>query len=230
MQKTILKPFEIPSFSGMVNLPLAVCQFRQLKNLEEYEFRRALGTEFRGVLLEALADYSAAVFFTPGTYSQDAVVKYQTNGVPLFYKAKSSTTNIPTTAADWSLAPKFDAAKTCGAAFENLWCEYLGEWLALSVVIKRLPFLNVQITDAGLLQYDGQNYKTAEEKDNRRLMIALESSRNIVFSNMAKFLIANKSEPCFSTIDFDGTKGCNYGLANFGKVYGRSNRNQYKIG
>jgi hypothetical protein len=176
----IIKPSEVAGFTG-IKLPFNPCDFAGAYNYEVYEFRKCLGLDFRDDLVAALTDFSSANEYDPeATYNQDDLAKYKS----VYYKAKSNgVTSLPTVAADWSLAPKFSDAD-----YEDLYCYYLGPYLGLSILARRLPFIISQITDEGVLSYNGSEYETSDTKSIERLQSSLYADRQIVYDNMDAWL------------------------------------------
>lgn len=225
--KTIIRPRDVVELANMT-LPGNACTFRQLFNIEVFEFRHSLGTGFRLALLDQLEDYSSALIYKANlAYAAGDVVKYQVGEALEYYKAKVNVTanQIPTDADKWMIAPRFkDSA--CQDAFTELYCDYLAEWLSLSVMIKRLPFLFNSITDKGVLQYDGLSYNASNRQGQLSLFHALDTNRSIVFSNMVAWLLAKKDDACFSTINFSQACSC----VNKRKGNARYNKYRIKIG
>lgn len=225
--KTIIKPRDVVEYGNMT-LPGNACTFRQLFNIEVFEFRHSLGDAFRLVLLDQLEDYSSALIYKANqSYSTGDVVKFQVDEGLQYYKAKVNVTpnQIPTDADKWEVAQRFKAGD-CQSKYEELFCDYLAEWLSLSVMIKRLPFLFNSITDKGALQYDGISYNPSNRQGQLSLFHALETQRSIVFSNMVAWLLARKDDVCFSTINFDQACSC----VNKRKGNARYNKFRIKIG
>lgn len=103
--KTLIQPRDVPKYTSM-QLPGNPCTFREIFHIEVYEFRHSLGDAYRKTLLEAMADYSNTELYNDETtYNEGDLVTYWINESLQVYRALTTTTAIPTTVADWELAP-----------------------------------------------------------------------------------------------------------------------------
>jgi len=177
MRKTLLQPIEVPIYAGL-KLPFAPCEFRHVLNHELWEFRKCLGAGLRGDMLTAAADYAPAPVWAPGGtgVAVDAVVSHQC----IYYQKTDGTINPQPPAKEaWKTAPNFSGSGA--AAYEEAWCSFLAEYLSLSILAARLPFIAQQIFDIGVLEYNGNGYRTASDLE--PLKTAMYAQRTRVLSN-----------------------------------------------
>lgn len=198
MKATILSPDDVVSLSGF-DPGFAICKLQELYNIEYKEFRRCLGFDLWRSMLAALAWYPDAVKFEQGVeYEIDDVVVFR----GILSAAVRTTTDTPDNRKDWRSVDKFtgDAADL----YDDLYCKFIGPYLALTVVARRLPFVWTQIQPGGVLQYDGGEFATADPESYDRLLSAIHSNRNDVFSNLEHHvdrLIDGDEEPEFLASD-----------------------------
>ncbi len=228
--KTLIQPRDVPKYTSM-QLPGNPCTFREIFHIEVYEFRHSLGDAYRKTLLTAMVDYTGTDLYSDETtYNEGDLVTYWINESLQVYRALTTTDAIPTTVADWELAPIFEDGD-CQAKYNELYCDYLAPYLAYCVLIKKLPSLVAIINDRGVLQFNGLSYQPADKDSVERLKAALESERLMIYSNMVAFLKADKTNACFSGIDFGTSTDCDTcGSVKNVKLYNRYQRGQNKFG
>lgn len=188
-----MTPTEIISFSGVkINTP--PCSFREIYTIEYYQARTCLGFDFWGDLTGALADYSSAAEWSQQEYSQDAIVLYQ----KVYYQASQITEAQPPTKPDWAVAPKFTG--DCAATYDALFCDFLGPFLAKTVLFNRLPFIRNQVDGLGVLEYNGSEYETGEEEDYQRLKSAIKRDAAMAWGNFVHHMSqqAQKDNDCLA--------------------------------
>lgn len=227
--KTLIQPRDVPKYTSM-QLPGNPCTFREIFHIEVYEFRHSLGDAYRKTLLEAMAEYpDADLYNDETTYNEGDTVTYWINESLQVYRALTTTDAIPTTVADWELAPIFEDGD-CQAKYNELYCDYLAPYLSYCVLIKKLPSLVAIISDKGVLQFNGLSYQPADQSSVASLKAALESERLMIYSNMVAYLKADKDNACFCAIDFGTSTDCDgCGLVKNVKLYNRYQRGQYKF-
>lgn len=228
--KTLIQPRDVPKYTSM-QLPGNPCTFREIFHIEVYEFRHSLGDAYRKTLLAAMADYTGTNLYNDETtYNEGDLVTYWINESLQVYRALTTTDAIPTTVDDWELAPIFEDGD-CQAKYNELYCDYIAPYLAYCVLIKKLPSLVAIISDKGVLQFNGLSYQPADQSSVASLKAALESERLMIYSNMVAYLKADKTNACFSGIDFGTSEDCDgCGLVKNVKLYNRYQRGQYKFG
>jgi len=227
--KTLIQPRDVPKYTSM-QLPGNPCTFREIFHIEVYEFRHSLGDAYRKTLLAAMVDYTGTDLYNDETtYDEGDTVTYWINESLQVYRALTTTDAIPTTVDDWELAPIFEDGD-CQAKYNELYCDYLAPYLAYCVLIKKLPSLVAIISDKGVLQFNGLSYQPADQSSVASLKAALESERLMIYSNMVAYLKADKTNACFSGIDFGASEDCDgCGLVKNVKLYNRYQRGQYKF-
>lgn len=210
MRTTLLTPKDVIQYTG-VNVNVTPCTFRELYNIELYEARKCIGYDFWMTMIAALADYSDKPDYVAGTtYSEDDIVKYQ--GV---YKiALGSTTAVPTVSTDWDNAPLFTGS--CATSYDDLFCKFIGPYLAHKALAKRLPYIWTQIRDTGVVEFNGQTFQTADTGDMTRLQNAIYSDASMILGNLRFYMALDEAEantcytawPGYENAD-TGTCGCN---------------------
>lgn len=203
---TIINPAEVKYLSG-VNKNIPACSFSSVQQVEKRERRNCLGKTFYDSLLADVVDYSGANEYDSATaYVLDDVVIYK----GIYYKATGATTgNAPSDYTKWEYAPKFSEA-----AYNTLWTEYLGMYLALNVLEFTLTGANVDFSDQGLIQHKGETFQQASESSIKRFQMGVTSRISTVLANMTEFLQEEaEGEPLYQTfkgveVNFD----CNDGL------------------
>jgi len=227
--KTLIQPRDVPKYTSM-QLPGNPCTFREIFHIEVYEFRHSLGDAYRKTLLAAMVDYTGTDLYNDETtYNEGDLVMYWINESLQVYRALTTTDAIPTTVDDWELAPIFEDGD-CQSKYNELYCNYLAPYLSYCVLIKKLPSLVAIISDKGVLQFNGLSYKPADQSSVASLKAALESERLMIYSNMVAYLKADKTNACFSGIDFGTSTDCDTcGSVKNVKLYNRYQRGQYKF-
>ena len=227
--KTLIQPRDVPKYTSM-QLPGNPCTFREIFHIEMYEFRHSLGDAYRKTLLAAMVDYTGTdLYDDQTTYNEGDLVTYWINESLQVYRALTTTDAIPTTVDDWELAPIFEDGD-CQAKYNELYCDYLAPYLSYCVLIKKLPSLVAIISDKGVLQFNGLSYQPADQSSVASLKAALESERLMIYSNMVAYLKADKTNACFSGIDFGTSTDCDgCGSVKNVKLYNRYQRGQYKF-
>ena len=187
--KSIITPGEVATYSG-VNLPFNPCNFRTAFNIELHEFRKCLGEDFRDELVEDLEDYSSVEEWDKeATYNAGDKVKFK----GIYYIVKTGVTGIsnvlPTVSTKWDPAPKFGEDHV-----EELFCNFLAPYLALSILARQLPFIISQITDKGVIQFEGRDYEPSDKEAIERLEKAIYSTRTIILQNLDGYITKDENK------------------------------------
>lgn len=216
MRKTLLTPKDIIQYTG-VNINITPCTFRELYNIEFYEARKCIGYDFWQALVTALADYSAEPEYVSGTsYNEGDIVGY--NGV---YKiALQATSAVPTVSTDWGNAPRFTGE--CADSYDTLFCDFIGPYLAHKALADRLPYIWTQIRDTGVVNFNGQQFETTDDKGYTRMQTAVHKDAAVILGNLKYYMALDASEenPCFAewpgyeSTDGDYACGCNRASCN----------------
>lgn len=193
MQKTILTPRELIDFASLDN-EFPPCDLKRIRQVEIKVFRDCLGTTLYNEMKASLNEYPCENYNPSETYSTGRVVVYK--GV--FYEALEQTQSIPVNKSYWKKAPKFD--KPC---LEELWCEFLGEFLAYSVLIPNMPLLLAKIKNGTIVKIFGKDYQAGSKNDMIMLVDALKDFRDLTFENLVAFVRDNNDDGCY-----DNFKDC----------------------
>ena len=153
--------------------------------MEQTERRLTLGKEFYDSLIDDLADHSAAVEYDPSaTYSTGDEVIF--SGI-LYASLVDSNDSEPGTKGKWDFAPKFTKTEN-----NELWCFFLGRYLALHVIDQTMPSQTTQLRGAGAIQVNGDDFKAAEKEDRDSLHSGIKALIFSTFENMHDYLVSNK--------------------------------------
>lgn len=209
MLKGLITEYEIITKSG-IDLDFPVCELRVASLIEVNEFNGCLGKEFYKILKSCLSDYNCKIWCPKNEnnetiqYELGEVVKYK--GV-LYVSIKSENEAIPSDREWWGFAPKFNTAKKCSAAYEELWCEYLCEYLALSIVKIRLPFIRTKVSKDGIISVHGSDFQAADKHSYQELCNAVDNMIAIVFGVMDDWMKSVNSNDGDYAGCFDNYKG-----------------------
>ena len=133
--------------------------------------------------------------YVPATvYALDNLVSYQGT----IYKAKQAVpaNHPPPEVAYWELAPKF--SDPCA---QSMWCDYLAEYLSLSVVISHIPRIHAQVSGDGVVQRTGSTFIPASDKAYGSLYGSLIAAREASLENMlsrGREVIKDKTAECYA--------------------------------
>lgn len=187
-----MTPNDVVEFSG-AELGISICSFREIFTIEYYEATNFLGQDFWKQIIEAKADYSAEPEYEPGSYNAGEVVKYKS----VYYQATTTTTAQPPKTPDWEVATRFEGE--CATAYEHLFCFFWAPYVAKKILQKKLPFIRTKISSAGVLSYNGADFKTSSQTDYTRLHSAVNADAKMALNNLRHFLKQEEqmTNPCF---------------------------------
>lgn len=181
--KTLLQPAEITRLASISDT-LPRCTTSEILETEESEFFECLGEDLRRTLLENLTDLSSAVDYASGSYNEGAIVKYNDG---LYYTAQENTSTEPGSSA-WSLTDKFQDGKA-----NELWCNYLGRYLALGVVRDSLIMISTNISAKGVVLQKDQDFEPASDERLRRVQKDIMTKMKRIFRSMDRWLKEHNS-------------------------------------
>lgn len=197
MMRTLCRPSDVIQLAP-VKLNFNPCSFREVYNIEREQARKCIGALYLD-MLAALVDYSSAGEYVAGTtYAIGDVVAFTSNLQRLYYVALVETTALPTVATDWGPAPRFEG--DCAETFETVFCDYLGPYLAYTILGNRIPYIYTQITDRGVTQYSDTNLEGVDDKQYTRLQNAIFRDRDTVWKNFEDWMneTEQKENDCLS--------------------------------
>ena len=184
MVKTLLTTSEVLTLAK-ANSKIPKCSLDDIHQIEYRERRTCLGKAFYDSLLEDLIDHSGAEEYQSGQiYAADDVVLFE----GIYYKAKAETSALPSKKSDWEVAPKFNTE-----ANNELWCRFLGIYLARLVIRNSISALSTQLTAAGTVKIDGETFEAAKEDEVVRLQKWINSQVAIAKANLNDYLNENAS-------------------------------------
>ena len=169
-RKGLLTPEDVVSMTP-VKLPFSPCPLRELYLIEYHEGLRTLG-QLWVEMVKAQGDYSAARRYVDRVdgYLDGEVVIY--NGE---YRMASGVGNEdPSNLSVWPVAPKFMG--DCAETYADLYCNFVGPYLAYTVLAERFPYLVTQLGDAGMT-YGGRKYNIQDKELMDSLLKAIYRDR-----------------------------------------------------
>ncbi len=186
-KKTLLTPSGIIDFLGL-DSAFPKCDLRSIYQIEVNEFRCKIGMKLYERLCECLAEYPCEEYVSGTTYPEGSVVVYK----GIYYKAIKETDSIPSDISCWEKAPKF--SKPC---LEELWCMFLGEYLAAAVLINQLPKLFSKLKHGTIVKLFGDGFQTGDEKDLMILINSYKSDKETILMNMDAWINENNADGCY---------------------------------
>lgn len=192
-QKTILQPSDVVLFTN-VQKDFPKCEIKSIFSMEYCEFTQCLGSAFQTRLFEDLVVYDCQYYDNAQAYSIGDTVFYE--GV-VRIAIQAGTGNLPSNHEFWENAVRF--ATPC---LETLWCNFLGPYLAWSMVLIQLPFVHLKIGPAGLVKILGPNIQPGSTSDYRAVQAAILANKETAFLNLDHYMRNNNSDGCFD--DYKG--------------------------
>lgn len=197
--KTILQLADLPKFlpiDGNIN----ICDIHQLKRIELKEFKDCLGTAFYNHLLTCLADYTKAKKWV----EDEAVVVGDVRvykDCPYIAIADSDGV-IPSNIECWKKAGVFKE-KCSGVGctdcnYNEFYCDYLGVFLALSLMKQRLPYIRNKITSDGVVKIKTDDYEAVSSASYESLRIQINSDISLTYNLMVDYMKMNNSTGCYN--------------------------------
>lgn len=190
-----MSPSDVTRWTPVV-LDFNPCPLRELYRIERTEAINCLGVKFWEAMVAAMADYSDATTYTEGTTYEIGEVVLWSNA--RYRIATKQTTFNPDYAADWNDAPKFAKSGSCAADYEDLFCTFLGPWLAFVVLSERLPYIVTPVTDQGI-EYGGRKINAQDADRYQTLERAIFRDREKSYLLLEEFLSqpTNREKTCF---------------------------------
>lgn len=162
---------------------------RRIFQAETSAFEKYLGNDFYTVLKADLADYSGSSVWTAGTYLTGTIKIH--NGI---YKiALVDTDKEPSVTTDWGNAPKFNTE-----CYENLWCMFLGFYLAICCDYMFIARSRFHRGKEGVVKKKSEDYTPASQEEIDFLKAAVFEELLMVFNNMNTYM-NNNNTGCFDT-------------------------------
>lgn len=182
MKQTLLHSSEIGGLTGFQDVP--PCDLANIRLIERKAFMDCLGIDFYNYLLSQLANYDPCIHYNANdSYDSGHVVYYEGT----FYEATLTNSNLPTDSRFWKLAPKFS-----NECLNDLWCNYLGVYLAWLVIENRLPYLLVRVAAMGAVKGSSQYSEAAERADVNMLHGAVERDCKTALDCLHNELMSDK--------------------------------------
>jgi hypothetical protein len=171
-----------------VKLPFSPCPLRELYLIEYSEGLKTLG-QLWVEMVEAQVDYSAARQYIDRSegYAAGQVVIYRGT----YRVAATTTTDDPSNATVWKEAPKF--VGECAEVYADLYCNFVGPYLAYTVLAERFPYLVTQLGDQGVT-YGGRNYNIQDKALMDSLLRAVYRDKSKVKTVLDHYLNSTDSK------------------------------------
>ena len=200
---TILSPADVRRFAEL-DPAFPLCKLSDIRQTEENEFRLCLGYDLYTAMLDAKADYTGTASWMPGmTYNEGDTVAH--GGTIWEVVAEAGTASEPIAENNiWQLAPVFERDTLCGELYNDLYCRYLGRYIALKTAMMTVPRMSVHIVASGLVRRHGDNYEAAQAKDIMFMVDGLNAQAVITLDNMRHWMSLNNANGCFGKLDCDG--------------------------
>lgn len=186
----LLTPQDVVDFTP-VQEPFSPCTLQELYLIEygEAETGTCLGGLWHA-MVAALADYTEARQYRDRAdgYLAGEVVTWKGG----YRVARTDTIQAPDNRDHWRDAPKFIGP--CADFYADLYCNFVGPYLAFVVISERLPYLITQITDRGM-SYGGRAYNGQDESLMKSVYSAVFRDRNKTRAILDSFLTGQSSLP-----------------------------------
>lgn len=198
--RSILEEREILAFTGLPST-FPKCRISSIMATEFAEMNKCIGQAFYDKMKACVAKYDCEKYDNEKTYSENDTVVW--NGV-IKIALKENTGVIPDDVNGWGDAPKFKPECKC---IETLWCNFLGPFIAWSVVRMNLPFMFRQFSANGIIKAIGSKFEAADIKDFHTVQAAVSREVEQSFLNLDMFIKANNQDGCYDL--YKGiAKGC----------------------
>jgi hypothetical protein len=201
-----ITPWEVVKYSPLnKEFPVDVVS-NVIRQTERSALNDLLGSDFIEVLYNDLKqDNNVYIEYRPGSnYMYGTKVIY--NG--LRYEANVTTTRDPGNTSDWALYEIFNEPK-----FNDLWVQYLRDFLAYEIAEPALTFATFQAKGNGLMRFADQNTGaiTAHQSDFGLYKKELETQRDRIKKLMIQWIkdahetYTNPDDSLFKTVLFIAT-------------------------
>ena len=227
---TLLQPHDIKEHIGIMR-SMGDCELRHIRKVELQEFRECLGKAFYDYLKEHLTDTSKCTLYceynddgSPKIYQEGDIVVYE----GILYIACKETSALPVVEDEWKLVQKF--TKDC---LNELWCDYLCEYLAWAVFKNRAPYLGIKIGPDGYVKSTGSGFRAADYKETEFLNRTIDRDVCIAWDNLEDHLLNENDKGCYNLFKGNakgscGTCGCADIKCTCEKDCGEAKRTKFK--
>lgn len=189
--KTLITPQEVIRYSD-IDLNTAVCNFRQINQIESYLFGTKFNSDLYKDLLADLIDYTdvetwkVTDVITTGT-------KKLYNGQ--YYVALADSTGIaPSNKEQWEPGRKFESD-----CFNDLWCDVLANYLAMCILENRLPKIWIKVKNDGIIKTKGELFESVSSKDYESFHGSVIRDCEICYYNLMDYI---KNNACLSIYSY----------------------------
>lgn len=178
-----MTPSDIKVFCNIDDLTFNPCTVDHVFQEELELARNCIGLELWESMISAKADYSDIDEYVSSTsYDVDDVVLYRGE-----YKiALVATDKEPSYISDWSAAPRFEG--DCASVYDELYCNYLGPFIANKVLAKRLPFIRTKIAGFGTVESKSNYHENTSDKRFNSMVVAVETAAQTALNNLKWFM------------------------------------------
>lgn len=190
--KTLLTPNEVVRYAGLDDT-FPRCDLRLIFNVELMEARKNIGLELYSELLDDKADYSGVVVWNNGTaYNEGQIVRHM--GV-VYVSLTDNNTDQPNS-TNWDYAPKFH--DLCN---NQLWDNFMAEYLSWIVVRDRIGFVHYRATGNGIQVVRQRDHEAANAEQFSQSTQRIDRKIAELWSNMRAFLVGDVGDCEFNFKD-----------------------------
>lgn len=183
MMKGLLTPAEVVQWTILPHT-FNASNLGSLYVIERSEMVKCFGLPFWEAMVDTLADYSQAEPYDPATvYNLGDAALY--NGK--YYVATRTTSELPSNVGHWKTAPKFDERDLCAEAYEILYCNFLGPYLAAVAITNKFPYLIAQVSDTGF-DYGGRKLNLQDVEAIKEIQTALYRDRERAYQSLMSYV------------------------------------------
>lgn len=220
--KSILKDYEVPVLAGLRST-FPVCELTDVEIIEYTLFKSCLGLDFRKDLMNDLVDHSTVLEYDDEkTYAVDEKASFN----QYVYQATVITTgNRPDNILYWKDGLKFDQD-----LYNELWCNYLGKYLAYNVVKHTAAGSSIYLGPQGAVRRSGENFTPASTTEINLLMKNIDAKITMSLEVMVDWMKSKKEDEDDPTTVFDNYLGFLNGCeGKNGCVKSRATKHRWRV-
>lgn len=205
-KQTLLTEEDVIQLSKVPKQEFPRTDLGDIYQVERTERRVTIGASLYDSMLADLADYSAAPAWASGS-SHDTGDHVVYEGV-VYTSLVDANTSEPPTRGKWKKARKFTTDE-----YEDLWCLFLGRYLALHVIASTIPKQAVKLTGSGVIQSKSSVHGPADKPALTDLQSYVLSEVVRVFENMHEYLKGS------TATEYSGYAGAGASLCDLEDLY-----------
>lgn len=197
----LITPSEVKRYSR-ISAEFPSCGLDDISEIEWHEFYDCLGIDFYKYLEDHKTDLSGSTKWEYKGYESGDIVMYK----GIYYTALDDVTQAeePTLNSKWAATEKF--TKKC---LNDLWCNVLARYLAVSVVRFSAIEANTPMTASGIVERFGDNFKSASDKRVSMFLRDYDRKRETAWERLKHYMKSNNKDGCFDLSKVIGASCCN---------------------